>query len=266
MERERPGRDRGTDRGADRRNRDAALAEAELLRKTNTIMESSGLPQPLAKMVAGGQLDLNEAIKRLAFQDEVNSLIQRHNFNRALATQIALGQVSKDSMLARRRVEEHLLGSRNRSILEEAKADGRDLSVGLHGHRNLRVRVLAVDRYEADIRDLETNQESRVHKLQFKFAFASADFKKVRKAMGWDKVRKDKQVEPVLRPQDRYACSDRRLGLAMDKKGEVTVTTLEGEVFSGQVGWVSRFELGLRTRQGVEVVIFRHALDDFRGD
>lgn len=242
------------------------IKTVDIDKKAENIAKSSGLPLPMARQVAVGSLDLNEAIKRLAFQDEVNGLIQRHGFNRALATQIALGQVSKEAMLARRRVDEHLAAYRDHTFFEDALKGGLEITLGVMGRKILRARIRAVEKYEVVVMDLDASAESTFHKLQIKYAYNPTDAKKVRKAMVWDKLRKERVVEPQARPQDRYACSDRRLGLAMDAKTEVEATLIEGEVFSGQIGWVARYEFGLRTRQGGEVVICRHALDNLSGD
>lgn len=200
----------------------------------------------------------------MAFQDEVQALMTRHELNRALATQIVLGQANLDQVLMRRRVEAHLLANRGRSILDTAAGDGRELTLGLHGHKSLRAKVRAVEKYDVVVVESETGAEQRIHKLQLKYAYAPDDHKKVRKGMDYDKTRRDAVVEPIPRPQDRYACSDRRLGLALDRKLPVTAVTLEGECFTGEIAWVARYEFGVRTKGGGEVVVFRHALADLR--
>jgi sRNA-binding regulator protein Hfq len=40
------------------------------------------------------------------------------------------------------------------------------------------------------------------------------------------------------------------------------MTTVEGEVFAGEIEWFSRYEVCLNTRAGAHVVILRHALAD----
>ncbi len=214
--------------------------------------------------MAAGRADLNELLKRMAFQDEVQALMNRHELNRALATQIVLGQANLDQVLTRRRVEAQLAANRARSVLDAAAADGRELTVGIHGHKQLRVKVAAVERYDVVLVETEGGAEHRVHKLQLKYAYAPDDHKKVRKSLDYDKARREAVVEPIPRPQDRYACSDRRLGVALDRKLPVTAVTLEGECFTGEIAWVARYEFGLRTRSGAEVVVFRHALADLR--
>lgn len=251
-----PGR-RGPPRREERRPDPIAQKAADIARST-------GLPLDAARQVAAGRADLNELLKRMAFRDEVNTLMQRHDLNRALATQVALGQVALDQVLMRRRLEEHIAANRERSALEEARASGKPVTLGLHGHKNLQCRVLSVDRYEVVLRDVETGEEHPVHKLRIKYAYDPDDHKKVRKGLEYDKARRDREVEPVVRPQDRFACSDKRLGVAMDQKHVVTAVTLEGECFTGEIVWIARFEFAIRTRHGGTITIFRHALDELR--
>ncbi len=236
----------------------------EFDRKVQDLVRSAGIPVELAREVAAGTLDLNDVIKRMAFSDEVERIISRHDLNRALATQVALGHIDLELVLSRRRIAARAAEHKSRSTLEDARVSGQELSVGPHGHKTLRGRVLAVERYEVVVAATESGTEERVHKLQIKYAFPAADYKRVKKALSYDKARRDRSIEPVVRPQDRYACSDRRLGVACDRKTHVSAVTLEGEVFSGEIVWVARYEFAIRTRQGAEIVIFRHALDDLR--
>ena len=67
--------------------------------------------------------------------------------------------------------------------------------------------------------------------------------------------------------QDRYGCSDKRLFRYLDSAVTVAVTTLEGEVFTGKVAWMGRWEFGLKLEKSdVEVVFWRHALADIAED
>lgn len=261
-----PGQGHGPGQGRPpypRRGGDARRPDP-LAQKAADIAKSTGLSLEAARQVAAGRADLNELLKRMAFRDEVNSLIQRHDLNRALATQVALGQVSLEQVLMRRRVEVHLDANRDRSVLDAARESGKPLTLGLHGHKNLQCTIVSVGRYDLQVKDLEGGEEHTVHKLQVKYAYEPDDHKKVRKGLEYDKARRDLAVEPIVRPQDRFACSDKRLGVALDQKRIVTAVTLEGECFTGEIVWIARYEFGLRTRHGGEVVIFRHALDDLR--
>jgi sRNA-binding regulator protein Hfq len=120
-----------------------------------------------------------------------------------------------------------------------------------------------VDRYEVDLLDLDAGAPLRAHKLQLKYAGAPDALRRVRRAMAWDASRKGRVAEIAARPQERYGCSDRRLGELVDARTPVRVTLVEGEVLQGEIVRVCRYEFVLATKQG-EVTIFRHALADLR--
>lgn len=221
------------------------------------------MPLEVARLVAQGRLDLNEALKRMAFMDQVTSTMARHGLDRALATQVALGHADLERVLRKRRVDEHLETSRDRDVFAAALKSGAEQVIGVHGRQLVRGRVVGDEPYEVEVVDLDQNATVRLHKTHIKFVCEGSSWPKARKAMTWDAVRKARAVEPILRPQQRFGCSNRRLGEAWDKKGEVTITLVEGEVFTGALAWVARWELGLHTKGG-HIVILRHALDDFR--
>jgi hypothetical protein len=244
--------------------RDHLARQADLARRTDEIARSTGLPSELARRVALGQADTNTLLAELAFRDQVDALMQRHDLIRALATQVALGHARIEDVLLRRRVDALLASGRDRSTLDEACVSGAELTLGLHGQRTVRARVTKVDRYEVELVDAATGAPERVHKLRVKYAHAPDEGKRLRKALDYDKTRRDREIEPIARPQERFACSDRRLGTLADARAVVTAVTLEGECFTGEIAWVGRYEFGLRTRTGAELVFFRHALDDLR--
>lgn len=237
---------------------DAVRANAE------HIVKTTGVPLDIAIRVAQGRLDLNDALKQMAQRDEIASLMARHGIERALATQIVLGQADLHLVLRRRRVDDHLAEQRDRDVFGAAAQGGVELIIGVHGRLLRRVKVNAIRAYEIDVVDVESGASETIHKTRVKFACDAQGWQKARKSMTWDDRRKARDVEPVMRPQDRYGCGNRRLGEAWDQKSDVVAVTLEGECFAGQVSYVARWEFGLRTRAGTDIVIFRHAVDDFR--
>ncbi len=244
-----------------------AAKAAEIEKRAQEMVKSHGLPEELARQVASGQIDLNGAIMKLAMQDEINLLMTQHKFNRALATQIALGHINREDMILKQQVFDRIKKTRHYTVFERAKFRNQELTMAVHGRKHIRALIQKNLKYEVEYQDVETQEVVLIHKLQVKCAWFSEDTKKVRKGMTWDAKRKALEaVEPLVRPQDRYACSDRRLGTAMVRGLDVRATTLEGEVFAGKLEWLSRFEFSLMTRQGVEVVVLRHALGDMAGD
>lgn len=223
-----------------------------------------GLPLDLARLVAAGQLTPSEAIERLARRDQVEQLMRQHELDRALATQIALGHARLDDVLARRRIQVHLDANRDQEVFHDYATSGAPIVLGLHGHRIVRGVIGDVRAYEFDFTEEGAAAAEVIHKTAVKYAYPPDEYKKLKKAMEVDKARRERAIDPRLRPQDRFACSNRRLGAAQDAQRDVHITLLEGEIFSGKIARVSRYEVLLRTKQGAEVVLLRHAFDDFQ--
>ncbi len=209
--------------------------------------------------MARGQADANALLQRMALDAEVENLVRRHGLVRALAVQVAMGHADLDLLLRRRRIAEHLAAHADETCLQP----GAELTLALTGQRNVRARVDVVERYELALTDLDTSAPLRVHKLELKFGGVPEAVRKARRAMTWDGALRDRSATISPRPQDRYGCSDRRLGELLDAGRPVRVTMVEGEVFVGDLAIVRRYEVLIRTRQG-EVTCFRHAFADVR--
>ena len=232
--------------------------EQSLKQKAQELVDS-GMPYQMAMAVVHGKMDLNEALERLARRDRVNQLMERHDLSRALATQIAIGHANLDRVLRRRRLQEHRDDNRDRTCLQE----GATLTIGLLGQSHQKVEVVTAESYRVECK-LEDGQVEVFHKLALKFAYASEDWRSVRKSVKVDKDVAGQGREPAKRPQDRYTCSDRRLFGYVDNEREASLTFLDGDTLKGQVLWFSRYELGIRVKGDAEVTVFRHALHDLR--
>jgi sRNA-binding regulator protein Hfq len=227
------------------------------------IAEETGIPQNLAHQVALGNLSLNDVLSRMATRAKVDSLMKRHGLPKSLATQIALGQADLNHILRKRRMADHITGNRSRSILATALESGAPLAFGLHGKKALRGTITSMDQYEVKL-TAHNGDEHTIHKLEIKYACPEPDSRAVRNQIKRDKER-NAAAEPIWKPQDRYGCSDRRLFGVLDEGVPATATTLEGEIFQGIVEWMGRWEFGmLLKKKNARVVIFRHALADFR--
>lgn len=245
----------GRPRPGGRAERDAPPAPDPVVRAKADKLHASGMPFQMAMAVAQGRLELNEALERLSRKERVNRLMEKHDLSRALATQIVIGHADLDQVLARRRLESHRESHRERTVLVPGAGA---LTFVCHGGRQIKGAVAAVEPYDVRLAPDGGGDPVEVHKLQIKYAYPSADWKKVKKAVRAEKAAPS--VEPVVRPQDRYTCSDRRLFGYLDRKQEVTVTLLEGDELRGEVTWFSRYEFGLKLKTDVEVTVFRHAL------
>lgn len=223
-----------------------------------------GLSLREARTVADGKADLNVILRRMAIQERADKLMEKHGIVRSLAVQVALGQADLDQVLARRRMDSYLEERGAHTIFDAAAASGKPVCLALHGRRNVQVRVVKNDKYEIDVEDAESGAPERIHKLMVKLAWRPEDRKAVRKVMSWDKERSKGDIQPIMRPQDRFHVSDRKLFTCMEGGVRLQITTLEGEQVAGRVTWLSEFEFGLELKGGVEVVVLRHAVADLK--
>lgn len=242
---------RGGGGGRDRRPRGKPVPDPAVREKADTFVQQ-GMPYQMAMAVAHGRLDLSEALERMARRDRVQQLMDRYQLSRALATQVALGHAELDTVLARRRLDEHRQTHRDDTCL----VAGNELFLALHDGRGLRGTVRAVDAYQFVFE--HDGQTETLHKLTAMYAYRPGDWKGVKKVL---KTGDKGPVDgPAVRPQDRYSLSDRRLFGYQDTKREITCTLLDGTVVKGVVVWFGRYEFAVRLKTEVEVTVFRHAL------
>ena len=224
-------------------------------------LADNGMPYQMAMAVAQNRITLDDALERLARRAKVERLMRSHELSRALATQVVLGQADLDAFLMKRRMEQHRKANMNRSCLDEAQASGESLVFWLHGQRRVTAKVVSAEAYQVVVHEDGQAEPEEVHKLQFKFAYAASDWKRVRKVLKKDKALTKEPKAPIERPQDRYTCSDKRLFRYVDAGTTVDVLLLEGELLRGQVAWFGRYELGLKIKGDVHITVFRHALE-----
>jgi len=237
-------------------------ARREQVRARVEQLVRDGMPHPLAVAVAHGVLDLSDALERMARRQRVDRMMAEHDLSRALATQIALGHASLEDVLTRRRLEQLRATDWHRSVLDP---DGGPLVLLMHGDTRLMARVLDSAPYfvrlqPVDERGTTTGDPVEVHKLQLKIAYPVPAWKEIRKVLKRDKDLQANPLPPIPRPQDRFGCSDKRLFKLAERKVELSITPLEGEVLRGTVAWFSRFEIGLAIKGGAVITVFRHAL------
>ena len=267
----RPGRNSGG-KGASGATGKRKLGVSPAIRaKAEELAKNAGIPRTLAFQVAMGNLTLNEVIQRMAQADRAESLMKKHGFEKSLAVQIAKGHADLDAALFKRRLDAHLGEHRRRSALHEAEHSQTPVVLGLHGRRTVAGYVTKVDKYEFEFFEGKappTGDQSceTIHKLQVKYAYARAVDAKARKRIGRDPER-DADAEPIRRPQDRFAPSDRTLFGLVEGPTVVRLVTLEGDAIKGYIRWIGRWEIGVsvgskKPEAGVEVIVFRHALAD----
>ena len=235
------------------------VSGSDAIQREASRMIERGMPNQLAYAVAQGKISLNDALQSMANTDRVERIAAKHDLSRAVATQVVLGQLDLASILRKRRFSDYKTREFDRSILSEALASGQTLVLGLHGSEQRKVSVTDVLDFEVVVTD-QKGAENTIKKLSIKYGYVASDWKTAGKSLKKSRAKAEGQAVPIVKPQDRFRCSDKRLFSLMDEQQPVRVQLLEGEEIRGVVSWVSRYEFGLRVKGDAEIIVFRHAL------
>ncbi len=107
-------------------------------------------------------------------------------------------------------------------------------------------------------------QEQVLAKTDVKYCYKDMDAAKVQASLEVDDAVKGLRLEPVLRDEEAYALDTEVVRAARKNGDSIEVTLREGEIFRGIVDWVSPYEIKLILENGAKVVVFLHALYDFK--
>ncbi len=231
--------------------------KAKIRVRAEELVVKTGIPRNLAFQVAMENISLSEALRKLAFADDVEKLIRRYAFPRSLATQIALGQIALEDVLRKKRMKAYFEENQHRSTLVESAESGARITLMLHGKQRRAGTVLAVDLYEFTFQG--KGEPERLHKLQVKAIWNAKKNAAVLSSLKRDPAH-ETACEPIVKPQDRFHCSNRRLFLHMEARDKLAIHLLEGAVVPGQIDWISKWELGIKLKRGPVVTVFRHAM------
>jgi len=215
-----------------------------------------GLNRDQALAVVLGRRDLNDYLQRLAAMAKKSKLERQYGLAPSVAMQVALGQADLNEALLRNRRSAHLAENRSRTVLDAGETV---LVFAVHGQGWQTGRVRGASPYEVELETTE-GEVMTLHKCEVKFAFESAFDRDFRRMLRTDAEIYAAPRGPVLRPQERLRISDRRWFDWLDDETTVRLTTLEGEVLEGLVAWIARYEVALKMKGDVEVVVLRHAL------
>ena len=221
-----------------------------------------------AQTFVPGNASLEEQLDSVIDWPRALRLMSRHGMSRSDAVQVTQGKLCIDKVLHRRRRVQHLQEHRSRGIFEAALRDGRPRVFSIHGQEILVARVKAVRAYEVDVLPLGPDRKPlgdlrTVSKIEFKFGCYLDHVPRIQQAMTFSEAERER-VLPIRKPQHRYKVSDKKLFGWIDAACGICVKTLEGEMVTGTLSWIGRWEIGLDVL-GVELVIFRHALDNIQG-
>ena len=152
---------------------------------------------------------------------------------------------------------------------------------GLYNHTLLPVTVIGFTKYEFVLQvalNLPINRDSRngtdaiggeaerqeLPKTDVKYCYKAREATDIQSIIHYNEEIKEQNLKPIIQPKKRYRINMRTIVKARRARHTIEVTMLEGEVFRGLVDWVSRYEIKMILENESKIVVFRHAICDFK--
>ncbi len=133
---------------------------------------------------------------------------------------------------------------------------------GLYNHTVLPATITDFTKYDLVLQGERESQE--LPKTDVKYCYKAEEATKIQAIIRYDEETKKQDLKPIIQPKKRYRINTRTIVRARRTQQTIEVTMLEGEVFRGLVDWVSRYEIKMILENESKIVVFRHAICDFK--
>ena len=142
---------------------------------------------------------------------------------------------------------------------------------GLYNHTLLPATVTGFTKYDF-ILQVALNPDSiggeaesqELPKTDVKYCYKAEDAADIQSIVRYNAKIKAQDLKPIIQRKKRYSINTRAIVQARRARHTIEVTMLEGEVFRGIVDWVSRYEIKMILENESKIVVFRHAICDFK--
>ena len=107
-------------------------------------------------------------------------------------------------------------------------------------------------------------EKQEMPKTDVKYCYKAEDATDIQSIICYNEAIKEQNLKPIIQRKKRYSINTRDVVQARRARHTIEVTMLEGEVFRGLVDWVSRYEIKMILENESKIVVFRHAICDFK--
>ena len=101
-------------------------------------------------------------------------------------------------------------------------------------------------------------------KTDVKYCYKAEDAIDIQSIIRYNEEIKAQNFKLIIQRKKRYSINTQAIVQARRARHTIEVTMLEGEVFRGLVDWVSRYEIKIILENESKIVVFRHAICDFK--
>ncbi len=133
---------------------------------------------------------------------------------------------------------------------------------GLYNHTLLPATIIEFTKYDFVLQSEGERQE--LPKTDVKYCYKTEDATDIQLVIRYNEEIKTQDLKPIIQRKKRYSINTRAIIQARRVRHTIEATMLEGEVFRGLVDWVSRYEIKMILENESKIVVFRHAICDFK--
>ncbi len=133
---------------------------------------------------------------------------------------------------------------------------------GLYNHMLLPATVTEFTKYEFVLQGETEKQE--LPKTDVKYCYKAEVATDIQSIIHYNADIRTQNLKPIIQRRKRYSINTRAIVRARRARRTIEVTMLEGEVFRGLVDWVSKYEIKMILENESKILVFRHAICDFK--
>ncbi|MBF0288034.1 MAG: hypothetical protein HQM14_09470 [SAR324 cluster bacterium] len=159
-------------------------------------------------------------------------------------------------------LKEYLSDGYNYSIFQQALDSADMWALHLHGNRVVQAKIVEDLTYDVKLA-LDNKKTEELSKIQIKCLYPVNLMEPIKAMLTMNEQVQAMEIEPIVKPQDRYVIKNKSLFPLMKQQQNVVLTLLEGEVLHGIVIGFSRYDLMFLV-QGIPIVILRHSIYDLQ--
>ena len=142
---------------------------------------------------------------------------------------------------------------------------------GFYNHTLLSVTVTGFTKYDFVLQVAlnpdsigEETERQELPKTDVKYCYKAKEATDIQSIIRYNEEIKEQNLKPIIQRKKRYSINTRAIIQARRARHTIEVTMMEGEVFRGLVDWVSRYEIKMILENESKIVVFRHAICDFK--
>ena len=133
---------------------------------------------------------------------------------------------------------------------------------GLYNHTLFPATVTEFSKYNFVLQGEAERQE--LPKTDVKYCYKAENATDIQSIVRYNEKIKAQGLKPIIQRKKRYNINKQAIVRARRARRTIEVTMREGEVFRGLVDWVSRYEIKMVLENASKIVVFRHAICDFK--